>query len=52
MIGGVTRRTFPRMNHRMVEDPTGNPLAYRTRPSYHVRKDLLSALADWLAGAL
>ena len=49
---GVTLRTFPRMNHLMVEDPSGNPLAYPSLPGYHVRPDLLGTLADWLATTL
>lgn len=48
----VTLRTFPRMNHLMVDDPVGDPLAYRTLPDLHVRKDLLGALADWLTETL
>jgi fermentation-respiration switch protein FrsA (DUF1100 family) len=48
----VTLRTFPHMNHLMVDDPSGNPLAYPSLPGYHVRSDLLGALADWLAAAL
>jgi uncharacterized protein len=48
----VTVRTFPRMNHLMVEDPTGDLRHYRNLPSYRVRKDLLGMLADWLAKTL
>jgi hypothetical protein len=48
----VTVRTFPRLNHLMLEDPSGNPLRYRALPSYHVRNDLRGALADWLARTL
>lgn len=44
----VTLRTFPRMSHLLVEDPVGNPLAYQELKDFHVRKDLLGVLADWL----
>jgi len=45
----VTLRTFPGMNHLLVPDPIGDPLAYSTLKDFHVRKDLLGVLADWLA---
>jgi alpha-beta hydrolase superfamily lysophospholipase len=48
----VTLRTFPRMNHLMVDDPSGDPLAYRALPNLRVRKDFLGALADWLTHTL
>jgi hypothetical protein len=48
----VTLRTFPGMNHLMVDDPSGNPLGYLALPSHRVRKDLLGVLADWLVGTL
>lgn len=48
----VTLRTFPRMNHLLVEDPSGNPTGYTKLPSHAVRKDLLGALADWVAKTL
>jgi dipeptidyl aminopeptidase/acylaminoacyl peptidase len=48
----VTARTFPRMNHLMVDDPTGDIRGYGALRSYEVRKDLLGALADWLARTL
>ncbi len=48
----VTVRTFPRMNHLLVEDPSGDPRGYTRLPSYRVRADLLGALADWLARTL
>jgi dienelactone hydrolase len=48
----VTVRTFPRLNHLMLEDPSGNPLRYQFLPSFHVRGDLRGALADWLARTL
>ena len=48
----VTVRTFPRMNHLMLEDPSGHPLRYQSLPSFHVRNDLRGALADWLARTL
>jgi alpha-beta hydrolase superfamily lysophospholipase len=48
----VTVRTFPRMNHLMVEDPSGSPLRYPSLPSFEVRQDLRGVLADWLARTL
>ncbi len=48
----VTLRTFPGMNHLLVDDPSGNPTGYTKLPSHAVRKDLLGALADWLAKTL
>jgi hypothetical protein len=48
----VTLRTFPGMNHLLVDDPSGNPMGYTKLPSYTVRKDLLGVLADWLAKTL
>ena len=43
----VTLRTFPRMNHLLVEDPSGNPLGYSALGDFHVRRDLLGVIADW-----
>ena len=48
----VTLLTFPGMNHLLVDDPSGNPLTYASLTSFHVRKDLLGTLADWLARTL
>ena len=48
----VTLRTFPRMNHLMVDDPSGSTLHYDALPDLHVRADLRGVLADWLAQAL
>ena len=48
----VTLRTFPRMNHLMLEDASGEGSGYATLPSKAVRKDLLGALADWLTRTL
>jgi uncharacterized protein len=48
----VTLRTFPGMNHLLVDDPSGNPIGYTKLPSHAVRKDLLGVLADWLAKTL
>jgi dipeptidyl aminopeptidase/acylaminoacyl peptidase len=48
----VTVRTFHRLNHLMLEDPSGNPLRYQALPSFHVRNDLRGTLADWLARTL
>ena len=48
----VTVRTIPRMNHLMLDDPSGDPSGYGTLPSYAVRRDFLGVLADWLASTL
>lgn len=48
----VVVRTFPRMNHLMLEDPSGSPRGYSTLPSVRVRRDLLGALAEWVARTL
>jgi uncharacterized protein len=48
----VTLRTFPRVNHLLVEDPSGDPRGYARLPRYEVRSDLLGALADWVAKTL
>ena len=48
----VTLRTFPRMNHLLLEDTSGDPGGYRTLSSYAVRRDFLGVLADWLARTL
>lgn len=48
----VTLRTFPDMNHLLVEDPVGNPLGYTELKDFHVRKDLLGTLANWLTTEL
>lgn len=48
----VTLRTFPRMNHLMLDDPNGDVRGYGALTDLHVRRDLLGALADWLATTL
>jgi uncharacterized protein len=48
----VTALTFPRMNHLMLEDASGDPSGYGKLASYSVRRDFLGALADWLARTL
>jgi len=48
----VLVRTFPRMNHLMLEDPSGSPRGYGTLPSMRVRRDMLGALADWVTRTL
>jgi alpha-beta hydrolase superfamily lysophospholipase len=48
----VTVRTFPRMNHLMLDDGSGDPRGYGALPSYRVRRDLLGEIADWLARTL
>ncbi len=48
----VTVRTFPRMNHLMLDDPSGDVRGYGALKNLRVRRDLLGALADWLATTL
>jgi dienelactone hydrolase len=48
----VTLRIFPRMNHLMIDDPSGDPRGYATLPSKSVRRDMLGVLADWLVRTL
>jgi uncharacterized protein len=48
----VTLRTFPRMNHLMLDDPRGDVRGYGALTNLHVRRDLLGVLADWLARTL
>lgn len=55
VVPSVTVRMFPSTNHLFVDDPNGafadatGRLRYATLPSLHVRKDVLGAIADWLA---
>jgi hypothetical protein len=48
----VTLRMFPRMNHLMLDDPSGDPRGYATLSTKTLRRDMLGALADWLARTL
>lgn len=48
----VTLRTFSRMNHLMLDDPSGDVRGYGALTDLRVRRDLLGALADWLARTL
>jgi dienelactone hydrolase len=48
----VTLRTFPRMNHLMLDDPRGDVRGYGALTNLRVRRDLLGVLADWLARTL
>ena len=48
----VVVRSFPRMNHLMLEDPSGSPRGYATLPSVRVRRDMLGALVDWVVRML
>jgi len=48
----VTLRIFPRMNHLMLDDPSGDPRGYATLPTKTLRRDMLGVLADWLARTL
>ncbi|MEP6618281.1 MAG: alpha/beta fold hydrolase [bacterium] len=47
--GKVTVRTFPRMNHLMLEDASGDSRGYASLPSYRVRRDFLGVVAEWIA---
>jgi alpha-beta hydrolase superfamily lysophospholipase len=48
----VTLRTFPRLNHLLIDDPSGDPRGYTALHPQRVRKDFLGALANWLAVSL
>jgi fermentation-respiration switch protein FrsA (DUF1100 family) len=48
----VLVRTFARMNHLMLDDPSGDPRGYAALPAKRVRRDMLGALVDWLARTL
>lgn len=48
----VTLRTFPRLNHLMLDDPRGDVRGYGTLANVHVRRDVLGTMADWLARTL
>ena len=48
----VVVRTFARMNHLMLEDPSGDPRGYAALSSVRVRRDMLGALVDWLVRTL
>jgi dipeptidyl aminopeptidase/acylaminoacyl peptidase len=48
----VTLRIFPRMDHLMLDDPSGDPRGYATLPTKAVRRDMLGILADWLVRML
>jgi len=50
--GRVVVRSFERMNHLMLEDPSGDPRGYAALPSMRVRRDMLGALVDWLVRTL
>lgn len=45
---------FPGLNHLFLHDPTGtpDPAAYAALPSKEVPREVLGALANWLAGRL
>ncbi len=51
----VTVRMFPETDHLFLADPNGafydaaGRLRYGTLPSLHVRREVLGAIADWLA---
>jgi hypothetical protein len=47
----VTVRKFAATNHLFIADETGS-LDYAELPSFHVRPDVLSAIAEWLSAQL
>lgn len=42
-------RLFPATNHLFVEDPDGDFRKYDRLRSNRIRREVLGALADWLA---
>lgn len=48
----VTVRVFPETNHLFLADPNGWGDGYSSLPDAHVRRDVLDAIADWLAPRL
>jgi hypothetical protein len=48
----VTVHTFPRLNHLMLDDASGDVRGYGALVNLRVRRDLLGVLADWLATTL
>lgn len=48
----VVVHTFARMNHLMLEDPSGDPRGYASLPSRRLRRDMLGVLVDWLVRTL
>ena len=45
----VTARVFPETNHFMVPDTSGFPGNYARLPSMAMRREVLGAIADWVA---
>ena len=45
----VTVRVIPKTNHLMVADANGFPGGYTRLPSMAIRREVLGALADWIA---
>jgi dipeptidyl aminopeptidase/acylaminoacyl peptidase len=48
----VSVRTFPETNHLFVSDPLGDPARYSALADTHVRREVLGAVAEWLATTL
>lgn len=44
----VTAKTFRETNHLFVPDPSGVPTTYSKLKDYHVRREVLGTLADWI----
>lgn len=48
----VTLRKFPDTDHLFLADSSGLPGGYAALPSHSVRREVLGAIADWLAAHL
>jgi uncharacterized protein len=48
----VSVHVFPRMNHLMLDDESGDPAGYGRLRSYAVRRDFMGTLVEWLAANL
>ncbi|MEO7455460.1 MAG: alpha/beta fold hydrolase [Gemmatimonadaceae bacterium] len=48
----VMLRTFPRMNHLMLDDASGDPAGYKSLSSYGISRAFLGALTEWLVANL
>jgi dienelactone hydrolase len=48
----VSVRIFPATNHLFVPDPSGDPARYASLGDTHVRREVLGAVAEWLATTL
>jgi dienelactone hydrolase len=48
----VTARRFPATNHLFLADPDGRPQGYAALKDVRVRREVLGALADWVAAVV